>query len=107
MRDELKGHTAAFFGLPLDTRRRRVVCADIALRLRKGTATANQACFRHHCLNATKLPAALRDDRLFSALSRADCLSADGMGIVWAARLLGIKVAERVTGIDLMTDLLA
>ncbi|CAM3464067.1 WecB/TagA/CpsF family glycosyltransferase [Thalassospira profundimaris] len=107
MRDELKGHKAAFFGLPLDTRRRRLVCADIALTLRKGTATAGQACFRHQCLNATKLPAALRDDRLFAALSRADCLSADGMGIVWAARLLGIKVAERVTGIDLMTDLLA
>jgi len=107
MRDELKGHKAAFFGLPLDTRRRRLVCADIALGLRKGTATANQACFRHHCLNATKLPAALRDDRLFAALSRADCLSADGMGIVWAARLMGVKVAERVTGIDLMTDLLS
>ena len=107
MRDELKGHKAVFFGLPLDTRRRRLVCADIALRLRKGTASASQACFRHHCLNATKLTAAIRGDRLFAALSRADCLSADGMGIVWAARLLGIRVAERVTGIDLMTDLLA
>ncbi|WP_404425527.1 WecB/TagA/CpsF family glycosyltransferase [Thalassospira australica] len=39
-------------------------------------------------------------------LSRADCLSADGMGIVWAAWLLGINVPERVTGIDLMESLL-
>ncbi|AXO15713.1 glycosyltransferase [Thalassospira indica] len=107
MRDELKGHKAVFFGLPLDTRRRRLVCADIASRLRKGTASASQACFHHHCLNASKLTAVMRDDRLLAALSRADCLSADGMGIVWAARLLGIRVAERVTGIDLMTDLLA
>ncbi|WP_369792963.1 WecB/TagA/CpsF family glycosyltransferase [Thalassospira sp. HJ] len=29
------------------------------------------------------------------------------MGIVWAARLMGGRVSERVTGIDLMTDLLA
>jgi N-acetylglucosaminyldiphosphoundecaprenol N-acetyl-beta-D-mannosaminyltransferase len=69
--------------------------------------TEGRYCFRHHSLNATKLSAALCDDRLFTALARADCLSADGMGIVWAARLLGIRVSERVTGIDLMTDLLA
>lgn len=107
MRDELKGHKAAFFGLPLDTRRRHHVSADIARKLRQSDDADNQDCLCHHSLNAIKLPAALRDEGLFAALVRADYLSADGMGIVWAARLMGIRVPERVTGIDLMTDLLA
>jgi N-acetylglucosaminyldiphosphoundecaprenol N-acetyl-beta-D-mannosaminyltransferase len=107
MRDELKGHKTVFFGLPLDTRRRRHICADIGLKIRQGRDSDIHDCFRHQSLNAIKLPTALKDDNLFSALARADCLSADGMGIVWAARLMGIKVPERVTGIDLMTDLLA
>ncbi|NIY76905.1 WecB/TagA/CpsF family glycosyltransferase [Thalassospira sp. HF15] len=107
MRDELKGYKAAFFGLPLDTRRRSLVCADIALQVRNARETDARTCLHHHCLNAIKLPAALQDDNLFAALARADCLSADGLGVVFAARLMGIKVAERVTGIDLLTDLLA
>jgi len=107
MRDEIAGQRAAFFGLPLDTRQRHHVCADIRMNLREATAANIRTCFRHHCLNAIKLPAALRDEKLFAALSRASCLSADGMGIVWASRLMGIRVSERVTGIDLMTDLLA
>jgi len=107
MRDELKGHKTAFFGLLLDTRRRRHLCADIGLKIRQGSDSDIHHCFRHHSLNAIKLPTALKDDDLFAVLARADCLSADGMGIVWAARLMGIKVPERVAGIDLMTDLLA
>ena len=107
MRDELKGHKTAFFGLLLDTRRRRHLCADIGLKIRQGRDSDIHHCFRHHSLNAIKLPTALKDDDLFAALARADWLSADGMGIVWAARLMGIKVPERVTGIDLMTDLLS
>lgn len=107
MHEEFSERETAFFDLPLDTLRRDHVCADIALRLRHGVTTETRHCFRHQSLNAIKLPAALLDDRMFAALSRADCLSADGMGIVWAARLMGIRVPERVAGIDLMTDLLA
>jgi N-acetylglucosaminyldiphosphoundecaprenol N-acetyl-beta-D-mannosaminyltransferase len=37
----------------------------------------------------------------------SDIVSPDGMGIVWGARLLGVPLRERVTGIDLMLALLA
>lgn len=37
----------------------------------------------------------------------ADLLTADGVGIVWACRLAGRPVPERVTGIDLMQRLCA
>ncbi|WP_417827824.1 WecB/TagA/CpsF family glycosyltransferase [Thalassospira sp.] len=113
MRGKCSGKKTPFFGLPLDMRRRSELCDDIRGMLGQAPLSPSPPlsdsgnCFRHHCLNAIKLPDAVRNKRLFDALSRADCLSADGMGIVWAARLMGIKVPERVTGIDLMTDLLA
>jgi N-acetylglucosaminyldiphosphoundecaprenol N-acetyl-beta-D-mannosaminyltransferase len=50
--------------------------------------------------NARKYPA------LLDAYCKADLVIADGIGIVWAARLLGVPLAERVTGIDLTEALL-
>ncbi|WP_158091201.1 WecB/TagA/CpsF family glycosyltransferase [Thalassospira mesophila] len=61
---------------------------------------------RHISLNAIKLVAARKDAALCDALRACDCLSADGMGIVWAAKLLGYRLAGRVTGIDLMMSLM-
>lgn len=106
MRDAKAAEKSEFFGLPLDLRGRRKLCADIRNALAGEPDCPSTTCFRQHSLNAVKLPGALRDGALFGALARADCLSADGMGIVWAARMMGISVPERVTGIDLMTDLL-
>jgi len=40
-------------------------------------------------------------------VAQSDLVNVDGMGVVWGARLLGIPVPERVTGIDLMSELLA
>lgn len=61
---------------------------------------------RHISLNAIKLVAARKDPLLWRALQKCDCLSADGMGIVWAAKILGYPLAGRVTGIDLMINLM-
>lgn len=44
---------------------------------------------------------ALRD-----ALHHADLSVADGVGIVWAARRRGVRLPERVPGVELMTQLL-
>jgi N-acetylglucosaminyldiphosphoundecaprenol N-acetyl-beta-D-mannosaminyltransferase len=49
--------------------------------------------------------AANRDERLKDALLGADAVTADGMSIVWASRLLGQKLKQRVTGIDLFERL--
>jgi N-acetylglucosaminyldiphosphoundecaprenol N-acetyl-beta-D-mannosaminyltransferase len=44
-----------------------------------------------------------RDDPEFQELVRgADMVTADGRGVVWMARVLGLPVTERVSGVDLM-----
>ncbi|WP_052065706.1 WecB/TagA/CpsF family glycosyltransferase [Thalassospira australica] len=106
MRNAKTVERSEFFGLSLDVRTRPELCSDIRNALAKSPDRRSPTCFCQHSLNAIKLPGAVRNDALFGALARADCLSADGMGIVWAARMMGIKVPERVTGIELMTDLL-
>lgn len=62
---------------------------------------------QHAVVNAAKVVAAHDDRLLAEAISRADLINADGMAVVWAARILGHAVPERVTGIDLMERLLA
>jgi N-acetylglucosaminyldiphosphoundecaprenol N-acetyl-beta-D-mannosaminyltransferase len=56
-------------------------------------------------VNAAKLVAANRNERLKRALLDADLITADGMSVVWASRLLGKGLKERVTGIDLVERL--
>ncbi len=43
-----------------------------------------------------------REEELSALINRAGLVTPDGIGVVWAARLLGTPVPERVTGIDLM-----
>lgn len=56
-------------------------------------------------VNAAKIVAATRDERLKQVLLEADMVTADGMSIVWASRLLGQPLKQRVTGIDLFERL--
>jgi N-acetylglucosaminyldiphosphoundecaprenol N-acetyl-beta-D-mannosaminyltransferase len=56
--------------------------------------------------NASHLVAMQDDPALRDAALAADLVTADGMSIVWAGRLLGARLPERVAGIDLMTGLL-
>ena len=56
-------------------------------------------------VNAAKLVAANRDDSLKSVLLDADLVTADGMSVVWASRVLGRALKERVAGIDLFERL--
>lgn len=58
-------------------------------------------------LNASKLVLMQDDPRLRDIVRRCDHVSVDGQPVVWASRLLGRPVAERVPGIDLMKALLA
>lgn len=56
--------------------------------------------------NASHLCMMRRDAELRRACQAADMVVADGMSVVWALRLLGRPVSERIAGIDLMTQLL-
>ena len=58
-------------------------------------------------LNAAKIVNAERDDALQAAIRACDIIVADGQSVVWASRLLGQPLPERVTGIDLFLELLA
>lgn len=53
-------------------------------------------------VNAAKVSLARRDLELTRVLKSADLVTADGMSVVWASRLLGRGLKSRVTGIDLM-----
>lgn len=44
---------------------------------------------------------AIEDMKLQTLINTADLVVPDGIGVVWAARRLGIDIKERVTGIDL------
>ena len=61
---------------------------------------------QHVVLNAGKCVLMEDEPDLRAIISGCDLVSADGQGVVWAGRLLGIRIPERVTGIDLMGRLL-
>lgn len=58
-------------------------------------------------VNASKLVLASEDERLREILRRADLVTADGMSVVWGAKLVGARLPGRVTGIDTMERLVA
>jgi len=57
-------------------------------------------------LNPELLYRAQSEKYLLAMINRADLVTADGIGIVWACRTTGYPVPQRVTGIDLMMRLL-
>jgi len=57
-------------------------------------------------INAAKVVEFQKDAALRDAIRGAHLRTADGQAVVWATRLLGQPVPERVAGADLMTALL-
>jgi N-acetylglucosaminyldiphosphoundecaprenol N-acetyl-beta-D-mannosaminyltransferase len=62
---------------------------------------------QHVVLNVAKVVAADRDRELRAIIEACDLVNADGQPIVWASRILGRPLPERVAGIDLMHRLFA
>jgi len=58
-------------------------------------------------VNAAKIVAATKDEKLKRILLEADLVTADGMSVVWASRILSTPLKQRVTGIDLFERLVA
>ena len=59
----------------------------------------------HTVVNAGKIVLMHKDPELKESVVTADIINADGQGVVWASRFLGQPLVERVTGIDLMDNL--
>lgn len=57
-------------------------------------------------LNPELLYRSQYDRELLAMINRAGMVTPDGVGLVWACRVAGCPVPERVTGIDLMVRLL-
>jgi N-acetylglucosaminyldiphosphoundecaprenol N-acetyl-beta-D-mannosaminyltransferase len=62
---------------------------------------------RHLAINVAKLIDFRDHEPMQETIRRCDIVSADGQPLVWASRLLGTPLPERVTGIDLMNRLFA
>lgn len=59
----------------------------------------------HVVVNAGKIVAMQEDDELKQSVNSSDIINADGQAVVWASKLLGKPLKERVAGIDLMENL--
>lgn len=57
-------------------------------------------------INAAKVVNSTKDPVLRDSVLKSDIIYADGMGVVWASRMLGQPLPERVAGIDIMMGLL-
>lgn len=59
----------------------------------------------HTVINVAKLVNMRSNAELRRDVSEADLINVDGAGVVWGARLLGIRIPERVAGVDIMENL--
>ena len=59
----------------------------------------------HSVVNAGKIVAMQDDEQLRQSVNSCDIINADGQAVVWASKLLGKPIKERVAGIDLMENL--
>ncbi len=67
---------------------------------------ANRGSLQIGVVNAAKIVTMASDDELRRDVLSSDVIVADGMAVVWASRLLGQSLPERVAGIDLMFEML-
>ncbi len=88
-----------FLNIPIDaiTMQETLQKADQAIEDKKQ--------IHHTVINANKLVLMQTDKALEKSVLEADIINADGQSIVWASNLLGKKLPERVSGIDLMEEL--
>ncbi|QJD98776.1 WecB/TagA/CpsF family glycosyltransferase [Massilia forsythiae] len=71
------------------------------------TFIASGAPHQHVVVNVDKLVKASRDPELRRIINDCALVNVDGMPVVWAARLLGKPLKERVAGVDLFEALMA
>lgn len=90
-----------FMGCPLD----RLTQREMLSRIEHAIHT--RSFLQHGMVNVAKLVKMKQDESLWQDVTESDLITADGMGIVWGARLCGYAMPERVNGTDLMERLLA
>lgn len=87
------------FGLQIDP----LTMGETIKRIEELIRQSNPA--QHVVVNVAKLVMANEDAELRNIINSCDIVNADGQGIVFGAKLLGINIPERVAGIDLFENL--
>jgi N-acetylglucosaminyldiphosphoundecaprenol N-acetyl-beta-D-mannosaminyltransferase len=62
---------------------------------------------QHVVVNVDKIVKAQKDEALRMIINDCALINVDGMPVVWASRLLGTPLKERVAGVDLFESLMA
>jgi N-acetylglucosaminyldiphosphoundecaprenol N-acetyl-beta-D-mannosaminyltransferase len=88
------------FGLPAD-----ILSSDETIERIITAIDTRQRC-QHVALNVAKLVNARTNSELDHDVRSSDIVGIDGMGIVYALRLLGHTVPQRVAGVDLFESLM-
>lgn len=91
---------AFLLGCPID-----VLSMDQTVDLAR-QAMRTKTRLQHVALNVAKLVNMHSDPLLNADVRGSDIIGIDGMGILVAARLCGIPARQRVSGVDLLTELL-
>ena len=95
-------------GYQVSTQNARACVADIVswIKNEKQVGKGDKNCRWLACMNPHSYAVA-RHDRVFSrALHSADWLIPDGIGVIFASKLLGGNIHERVTGSDIFQGVL-
>jgi len=77
------------------------VTLDQTVEIVEQAITSRRPC-QHVAINAAKLVRFQNDEELRRVIRGCQLVTADGQAVVWAGRVLGQPLPERVTGIDLM-----
>lgn len=97
----------------LASRRREFLGSPIhALTMAETMAIADEAMatrrpLHHVVVNVAKLVNMRKNAELRDDVVAADVVNVDGIGVLWGARLCGVKLPERVTGVDVMINMLS
>ena len=88
-----------FLNIPIDA----ITMQETLERVEKAIVLNKQ--IHHTVVNAGKIVSMQTNKELEESVVDADVINADGQAVVWAANFLGNKLPERVSGIDLMEEL--
>jgi N-acetylglucosaminyldiphosphoundecaprenol N-acetyl-beta-D-mannosaminyltransferase len=75
--------------------------AALVQRIMDWIAEPERRCRYFACLNPHSVEVAVEDEHYTRALREAEFLTPDGIGIVYASRMLGGSIRDRVTGTDI------
>ncbi|MHC5251303.1 WecB/TagA/CpsF family glycosyltransferase [Listeria kieliensis] len=95
----MEGKRVHLLGSPLDLLTMNETLSQIE------TLISTQKPSQHVVINASKINLMAENSQLRTIIEESPLVNADGQSIVWAARFLGFKVSERVTGIDLFENI--